>query len=490
MVRVWGGMVVGIRGVMVEVEADVHAGGLPSFTIVGLPDAAVREARERVLTALRNVGLALPPRRVTVNLAPGHVHKSGASLDLPIAIGLCVAAGFLPQAAVGDVVVIGELSLSGAVKPVRGVLPLVMAARAAGRTHVIVAAGSAAQATLVPEMTVLPAQSLGQVVEHLRARDVIAPLAPASHRREASQETDTSLDLADVRGQQHARRALEVAAAGRHNLLFIGPPGAGKTLLASRLPTILPPLTRDEALDVTRIYSVVLSPERLDGLLVRRPFRAPHHTISDAGMIGGGPGPRPGELSLAHRGILFLDELPEFRRSVLEALRQPLEDKVVRVVRVNGAEEFPADLQLVAAMNPCVCGHLGDDRVPCRCSDTQIQHYRGRVSGPLLDRIDMCVHVPAVTSRELLDGEQGESSAAVRTRVLAAQQHARARGVVTASLPDESRALLRRALDRQALSARGASRVVRVARTIADLEHSPDIMPVHLGEALGYRPWA
>jgi magnesium chelatase family protein len=534
-------MVVGIRGVLVEVEADVSQGGLPAFTLVGLPDAAVRESRERVLSALRHSCMDLPPRRVTVNLAPGHLHKAGPALDLPIAVGLVTAAGFLPADAAGEMVLVGELSLGGQLKPVRGVLSIALAARSSGRTRLIVPTWNAAQAALVPDIEVYAARTFAEVVEHLRTGVALQPVrvehASDAHSRShpsrsttidsadppamvtrdrPASRTNTSLDLSAVRGQHHARRALEIAAAGGHNLLFFGPPGTGKTLLASRLPGILPPLSREDSLEVTQIHSLVGTSPTM-GLVRQRPFRAPHHSISDVGLVGGGPGPKPGEVSLAHRGVLFLDELPEFRRSALEALRQPLEDGVVRIVRAQSAEVFPAEFQLIAAMNVCPCGYLGDRLRACRCSPARIDAYRARISGPLLDRIDMWVHVPAMDVRELVSAPRGETSAIVRDRVQEAlrfrerrQYETQSRGAHSSNFPRSgarqgagytgidlhrtlalsasAAALLVRAMERLRLSARAHDRLLRVARTIADLAQHPSIEESHVAEALAYRP--
>jgi len=497
-VRVWGAMVVGIRGLLIEVEADVSTGGLPSFTLVGLPDAAVRESRERVLSALRHSDLTLPPRRITVNLAPGHVHKAGAALDLPIAIGLATAAGHLPHEASSQYVLAGELSLGGDLKPVRGVLSMAIAARAMGRKRLIVPEPNLAHALLVPDVEVYPARTLGQVAAHLRGEAVLPLTRGGAGSASPHVAVQSTLDLADVRGQHQARRALEIAAAGQHNVLFVGPPGAGKTLLASRLPSILPPLTREEAIDVTQIHSVV-SPTAFGGRLVdTRPFRAPHHTISDAGLVGGGEMLRPGELSLAHRGVLFLDELPEFRRSAIEALRQPLEAGLVRIARARGVEEFPARFQLVAAMNPCPCGHYGDTRRECQCPVSRLATYRARISGPILDRIDMWVYLRAVPARELTADGDAESSATVRNRVLGARAFRTARrrtsptgarlgGIAALRVDTGAAEILTRAIDRMGLSARSHRRLLRVARTIADLAGSERVRRDHVAEALSFR---
>ncbi|ART62956.1 YifB family Mg chelatase-like AAA ATPase [Kushneria marisflavi] len=475
-----------------EVVVEVHlSNGLPGLAIVGLPEAAVKESRERVRSALINAGFEFPAKRITLNLAPADLPKEGGRFDLPIALGILVASGQIPQEAVGRLECVGELALDGQLRAVTGVLPAALAVAEAGR-QLLLPTANADEAALAGDLDVLPVSSLLEVVAHLTGERRIAP----HQLTEPPMATLAAADLCDVRGQHQARRALEVAAAGGHNLLFAGPPGTGKTMLASRLAGILPPLTESESLEVAAIRSVC----GLD-ILERwgqRPFRAPHHGASPAALVGGGSRPRPGEISLAHQGVLFLDELPEFDRKVLEAMREPLESGKVHIARASHQREYPARFQLVAAMNPCPCGHLGDPRQQCSCTPNQIQRYQARLSGPLLDRIDLQIEVPALPAEQLTAKTQGENSETVRARVMAARRIQYARGGLNAhlstseleaacALGDDERAWLSGVLARLNLSARAYHRVLKVARTIADLNGEEKVEKGALMEAIGYR---
>jgi len=505
--------VYGIDAYIVDIEVNMRPSAgdndpTPNLIIVGLPDTAIRESRERIRAAINNSSYFFPIHKLTVNLAPADVRKEGASFDLPVALGILGANGDLGSIEnVPGTMSVGELSLDGRIRPVRGMLSIALAARENGVKHLLVPEENATEAAVVQGVNVYPVRDLraaAMLVQDIaHERDTRVPPLKLDIGELKSKENGYALDFAEVRGQATAKRALEVASAGGHNILFIGPPGSGKTMLAKRLPTILPPLEFEEALEITKIHSVAGLTGR-SGLIVERPFKSPHHTVSQAGLIGGGSIPKPGEVSLAHLGVLFLDELPEFDRSVLEVLRQPMEDKQVTISRAASSLTFPANFTLVASMNPCPCGYFGSTR-ECKCSEGQIQRYVGKISGPLMDRIDIHIDVPAVKFNELRGRgvPQGESSDVIRNRVLDARQRQLGRfngdGIYSnsamttkhirthCSLDADSEALLEKAMLRQGLSARAHDRILKVSRTIADLAGSENIDPTHISEAINYR---
>ena len=511
--RVYSCAIIGLEGVIVEVEVDT-TNGLPFMAIVGLPDTAVQESRERVAAAIKNADLKYPRSRLVVNLAPATVRKEGPAYDLPIALGVLAASDQIPLPSLVKALVVGELALDGKVRHTRGVLPMAALARQEGFERIYVPETDAAEAALIPDLEVFAIESLAQLVAHLRSE---AHLTPYPKVEIDALPAIGQTDFQEIKGQEHVKRALEVAAAGFHNVLMIGPPGAGKTLLARAMPGILPRLTIEEALDVTRIYSVADQLPSDVPLIRSRPFRAPHHTISHAGLVGGGNWPHPGEISLAHRGVLFLDELPEFSPRTLEVLRQPIEDKVVTISRAQGSLTFPANFQLIAAMNPCPCGYYSDPVKACTCSLSMVTKYQKRISGPLLDRIDIHIEVPRVEYEKLSDNRLGEPSQMIRQRVEAARQkqHNRFRPALAENdgrdgdhsvscnaemspaqvrqyciLDEAGKNLMRAAMNRLQLSARAYHRVLKLARTIADLADSEVITSTHLAEALQYRPKA
>ena len=493
--------VLGIDAHLVQTQVDIGS-GMPKVIIVGLPDPAVQESRERVASAVRNSNFSFPASRVTVNLAPADIRKEGPAFDLPIALGVLAATEQIVNEDMDKLVAVGELSLDGSVRPIAGVLPIALAARKAGCAGLIVPADNAAEATVVEGLSVYPVRTLWEAAEVV-AKPERREAAPSTVGDWHLAEPGYPIDFSEVKGQPHVKRALEVAAAGGHNLVMVGPPGAGKTMLAMRLPTILPPLTMEEALEVTKVYSISGKVPAGTGLLTIRPFRSPHHTISAAGLAGGGTIPKPGEVSLAHHGVLFLDELPEFNRDALEGLRQPLEDGIVNISRVAGTAEFPARLMLVAALNPCPCGYYMDATKSCTCSITKIRRYLQRISGPLLDRVDIQIEVPRLKRDELLTPANGEPSKALRERVRRAREvqagrfadtnilcnaHMRPREIKRfCPISDEVRSFLSNAIDQLGLSARAFDRVVKLSRTIADLFEADQIGPQHVAEAIQYR---
>ncbi len=499
--RVHSGAIVGLDGAVVRVEAD-YSGGMPRFDVVGLPDAAMQEARERVRYAIRNSGATFPAKRLVVSLAPADLKKAGTAYDLPMAVGILLSTRQL-DAETDDTFFVGELSLDGTLRHTNGILPLVALAKDEGFKNVVVPEVDAREAALVEGINVIPVKSLSQLVSYLSG-EIPAPSVPDTGQPSGPESLMPHTDMSHIKGQEHVKRALEVAASGGHNVVMSGPPGSGKTLLARSLPSILPPMTADESLEVTKIYSIAGLLPSDTPLIRQRPFRAPHYTISNAGLVGGGNVPRPGEISLSHRGVLFLDELPEFGHSLLEVLRQPLEDKVVTISRAQGTITFPASFMLVGAMNPCPCGYYGDPFRRCTCPPSIVSRYQRRISGPFIDRVDIFVEVPHIDYEKLTDDRLGETSAKVQERVTEARERqlARYQGLkitcnaeMTATeirehckVDDTAQGLLQSAMKHMHLSARAFHRILKLALSISDLEASDTIKAAHVAEAIQYRP--